>query len=81
MVYSIQILALLYNNVKPENLNRKYSISENIKVENFHNWRKYTVGSFASLRDAKATLAVLRQKGLKDAFIVGYKDSYRFLVY
>ncbi len=81
VVYSIQILALMYNNVKPDNLNRKYNISENIKVEKFGNWRKYTVGSFASLRDAKATLAVLRQKGLKDAFIVGYKDGYRFLVY
>ncbi len=80
-VYSIQILALMYNNVKPENLNRKYNISENIKVEQFHNWRKYTVGSFASLSEAKATLASLHQKGFKDAFIVGYKNGYRYLVY
>lgn len=80
-VYSIQILALMYNNVKPENLNRKYNISENIKVEQLSNWRKYTVGSFASLRDAKATLAIIHQKGLKDAFIVGYKNGYRYLVF
>lgn len=81
VVYSIQILALMYNNVKPENLNRKYNISENIKLEQFHNWRKYTVGSFASLSEAKATLANMHKKGLKDAFIVGYKEGYRFLVY
>jgi hypothetical protein len=80
-VYSIQILALMYNNVKPENLKRKYHISENIKLEKFNNWRKYTVGHFTSLKEAKASLANIKQKGLKDAFIVGYKDGYRFLVY
>ncbi|NOX47809.1 MAG: SPOR domain-containing protein [Chlorobi bacterium] len=81
VVYSIQILALMYNNVNPENLKRKYHIAESVKVEKFNNWRKYTVGHFISLREAKASLANIKQKGLKDAFIVGYKDGFRFLVY
>ncbi len=81
VVYSIQILALMYNNVNPENLKRKYHIAESVKVEKFNNWRKYTVGHFISLREAKASLAIIKQKGLKDAFIVGYKNGYRFLVY
>jgi hypothetical protein len=80
-VYRIQILALMYNNVRPENLKRKFHIVENVKVEKFNNWRKYTVGHYTSLREAKASLANIKQKGLKDAFIVGYKDDYRFLVY
>ena len=79
--YSIQILALMYNNVKPENLKRKYHISDNVKLEKFNNWRKYTVGHFTSLKEAKASLKNIKQKGLKDAFIVGYKEGYRFLVY
>jgi hypothetical protein len=81
VVYSIQILALMYNNISPDNLKSKYRITENVKVEKYHNWRKYTVGSFTSLRETKTLLANIRQKGLKDAFIVGYKNGYRFLVY
>ena len=80
-VYSIQILALMYNNVKPETLKRKYHISDNVKLERFNNWRKYTVGHFTSLSEAKASLENIKQKGLKDAFIVGYKDGYRFLAH
>ncbi len=80
ILYSIQILALMYNNVEPENLNWRYNISEKIKVEKYQNWRKYTVGNFSSINEAKVYLKTIRDKGLIDAFIVGYEDGYRFLV-
>lgn len=80
VVYRVQILALMYNNIEPENLQTKYNISENVKVEKFHNWRKYTIGNYTSFKNAKISLANLRKKGRSDAFIVGYKDGYRFLI-
>ncbi|RLD60393.1 MAG: hypothetical protein DRJ05_04715 [Bacteroidetes bacterium] len=80
ITYSIQILALMYNNVEPENLNWRYNIPEKIKVEKYQNWRKYTVGDFSSINEAKVYLKTIRDKGLIDAFIVGYEDGYRFLV-
>lgn len=75
--YRIQILALKYNKISPDALKDVFNISEEITEEASHNWRKYTVGRFSSLEDAKILKRKMIDKGITDAFVVIYNNGRR----
>jgi hypothetical protein len=75
--YRIQILALKYNRISPETLKEVLNIDEDITEEKSHSWRKYTIGRFSSLEDAKILKQKMIDKGIADAFVVIYNNGRR----
>ena len=75
--YRIQVLALKYNKISPDDLENALNIDEEITEEESHNWRKYTVGKFSSLEDAKILKQKMIDKGITDAFVVIYNNGRR----
>ena len=75
--YRIQVLALKYNKISPEALKEALNINEKITEEESHSWRKYTVGKFTSLEEAKALKQKMISKGITDAFVVIYNNGRR----
>jgi len=75
--YRIQILALKYNRISPETLKEVLNIDEDITEEKSHSWRKYTIGRFSSLEDAKILKQKMIDKGITNAFVVIYNNGRR----
>ena len=75
--YRVQVLALKYNKISPEALQDVLSINEEITEEAYRQWRKYTVGKFTSLKDAKILKQKMVNKGITDAFVVIYNNGHR----
>lgn len=78
--YRVQILALLHNKVEPDVLKGIYKIDENVREEVYGQWRKYTVGEFSSVTEAKAMQQKMIGKGITDAFIAIYENGKRITV-
>lgn len=55
----------------------QYSGQENFNVENAAEMQKFSVGLFKSYREADALKRYLQQMGLKDAWVVAYRDGSR----
>ncbi len=48
-----------------------------LRAEEYEGVKRYTLGRFKTLGDAEAFRSHIRKMGVKDAFIVGYKDGVR----
>lgn len=79
-MYRVQILALLHNKVAPDVLKDIYKIDEEVREEIYGQWRKYTVGEFSSITEAKAMQKKMIDKGITDAFIAIYENGKRITV-
>ncbi len=75
--YRVQVLALKYNKISPVALQGALNINEEITEEASRQWRKYTVGKFTSLEDAKILKQKMVNKGITDAFVVIYNNGRR----
>lgn len=78
--FRVQIMALQKNRIDPEDLARIYGIEEEISEEVYDDWRKYTIGAFKSITDAKAMKQKMIDKGIHDAFIIAYINGERFKI-
>ena len=72
VVFKVQIGA--YN--KKEDLS-KYDNSSNFSAENKDVLQKFTIGVFKDYREADTFKKYLREMGVKDAWVVSYKDGNR----
>jgi len=78
-MYRIQILALMNRSTTTEVLKEIYNIDREINEEVYNNWRKYTVGNFKSINEARILCQEMIDKGISDAFIVIYKNGERII--
>ncbi len=72
VVFKVQLGAF----AKKEDLS-KYDNSPNFSAENKDGLQKFTVGVFREYRDADTFKKYLREMGVKDAWVVSYKDGAR----
>ena len=60
---------------------KKLVISEKLSVElRSDGWYRYYVGQFTSLPEAKKKLTEMRNKGIKDSFVVSFKSNKRVII-
>ena len=79
--YRVQVMALHENGYKKvAKLKKQNAISEPIVEEKLEGWYKYTVGSYATLDEAKKLKESLINKGKTDVFIVAYKNGRRISI-
>ena len=78
--YRIQIQASK-TYIQVESVIKKLDLKEKVSVElRSDGWYRYYVGQYALLPDARAKLAEMRAKGLKDSFIVSFKTNTRKVI-
>jgi len=78
--YRVQIQASK-SYIQVETLIKKLDLKEKVSVElRSDGWYRYYIGQYALLPDARAKLAEMRAKGLKDAFIVSFKTNTRKVI-
>jgi len=78
--FRVQILALERNRIDSEDLQNIYKIEEEVSEEVDDEWRRYTLGGYKSITDAKAMKQKMIDKGITDAFIVAYINGERFKI-
>jgi N-acetylmuramoyl-L-alanine amidase len=74
IIYKVQIKA---SSVKIKSDDPINSVIEGVEVSFENNMYKYLVGSFMDEKEALARLEKVKNKGIKDAFLVKYKDGIR----
>ncbi len=75
--YRVQVFAFQTNEYTAESVRRKFNLQEPVYKEFTDEWYRYTVGSFKTLKEAKAHLNKIRRNGVHDAFIARYSDGIR----
>ncbi len=76
--YRVQIRACYKARCSLSALAKKYAISDPIQEDYVGNWYRYSIGSFATLSEAKEyRKSVIRHHGVLDAFVVAFKDGVR----
>jgi hypothetical protein len=77
VAYSVQIMASVKGGASSQVIKELYEISTDVYKEFSDGWFHYSVGNFESYTDAAKLRNSLKLRGLKDAFIVGYKNGKR----
>jgi len=78
--YRVQIQASK-TYIQVESVITKLDLKEKVSVElRPDGWYRYYIGQFTLLPEARAKLAEMRAKGLKDAFIVSFKTNTRKVI-
>jgi hypothetical protein len=75
--FSIQVMASRDPNVSPIAIREMYDVDVEIFKEFDNGWYKYTVGNFDTYQEASKMRNKLRLQGLREAFIVGYRNGIR----
>lgn len=75
--YSVQIMATRDGNISPIAVREMYDIDVDVYKEFANGWYRYIVGNFMNYSQASKLRNKLRMHGLREAFIVGYKDGQR----
>ena len=76
IVYRVQFLASKVK-LSPENILAKYKITEPLSETISSGWYKYAAGSFKTFAEALNYSKKLKNIGLKDSFVVKYKNGAR----
>ncbi len=76
IVYRVQFLASKVK-LSPENILAKYKITEPLSETISGGWYKYAAGSFKTFAEALNYSKKLKNIGLKDSFVVKYKNGAR----
>lgn len=71
IVFKVQLGAFKQKDLK------KYDNSENFSAEDANGLQKYTIGVFRDYWEADTFKKYLREMGVKDAWVVSYKDGVR----
>lgn len=75
--FSVQIMATHDGNISPLAVKEMYEIDEEVYKEFDGGWYRYIVGNFMNYNEASKLRNKFRMRGLREAFIVGYKDGVR----
>lgn len=75
--YSVQVMATRDGNVSPNAIREMYEIDIEVYKEYADGWYRYIVGNFMDYSQASKLRNKLRIQGLREAFIVGYRDGKR----
>jgi len=75
--YSVQIFAFISHKYSPEYIRKRYHIPQPVRVENDGRVERFLVGKSLDLQKAKEIQAQLIRLGIRDAFIVAYKNGVR----
>lgn len=75
--YSVQVMATRDGNVSPVAIREMYEIDIEVYKEYADGWYRYIVGNFMDYSQASKLRNKLRIHGMREAFIVGYKDGKR----
>jgi len=75
--YRVQVFAVETDQYSAESVMLKYKLTQPVYKEFSEGWYRYTVGSFTTLKSAKALMNLLRARGIKSAFIARYNDGIR----
>jgi len=75
--YSVQVMATHDGNVSPVAIREMYDIDLDVYQEFADGWFRYIVGNFMNYSQASKLRNKLRLQGLREAFIVGYRDGKR----
>ena len=75
--YSVQVMATRDGNVSPVAIREMYDIDLDVYQEFADGWFRYIVGNFMNYSQASKLRNKLRLQGLREAFIVGYRDGKR----
>lgn len=75
--FGVQILATRQNKYAVESIKSLFGLYEDIHIDNSNQLIRYIAGDFTSYVEAEKLLDTLKQKGIKDAFIVEYKNGIR----
>lgn len=76
--FRIQVRAAYKRQMSTDSLKRVLNIDNEITEERVNNWYKYSIGSFKTYDEARAfRKEFVKQKMLKDAFIIAYFDDQR----
>ncbi len=67
------------NNTTAEFIYKSFNLNETVCREEIDEWHKFTVGDFATYKEAKEHCNILREK-IDGAFVVAYKDGVRILL-
>jgi hypothetical protein len=74
-VYVVQIFAFAKHNYDPETIRRRYHIDQPVKRDFTNGINRYTVGNYKDISYARELRDTMRKKGIRDAFIIAYKDG------
>jgi cell division protein FtsN len=77
--FSVQILATKDGNISVSEIREKYDVDEEIFKEynQSDGLYRYSIGDFSSYAEAAKVRNRIRASGIRDAFVVGYKDGKR----
>jgi hypothetical protein len=75
--FSVQVMATRDGNVSPIAIREMFNIDLDVYKEFEDGWYRYIVGNFMTYQQASKIRNKLRLHGLREAFIVGYKDGKR----
>ena len=75
--FSVQVMATRDGNISPLAVREMYEIDEEVYKEFEDGWYRYIVGNFMNYNEASKLRNKFRMRGLREAFIVGYKDGRR----
>ena len=77
--FSVQILATKDGNISQSDIREKYDVDEDIFKEYSESdgLYRYSIGDFSSYTEAVKVRNKIRASGIRDAFVVGYKDGKR----
>jgi cell division protein FtsN len=77
--FSVQVLATKDGNVSESDIREKFEIEADIFKEYDENdgLYRYSIGNFSSYIEAAQVRNKIRLSGIRDAFVVGYKDGQR----
>ena len=64
-------------NISPIAVREMYGIDVDVYKEFANGWYRYIVGNFMNYSEASKLRNKLRLQGLREAFIVGYRDGQR----
>jgi len=76
-VYVVQIFAFEKTNYSPTWIKKRYKISQPVVRERDGTLSRYIIGNFTDIGPAIALRDEVLKKGIRDAFVVAYKDGVR----
>jgi cell division protein FtsN len=81
IAFTVQILATKDGNISESEMREKYDVDEVIFKEYNQNdgLYHYSIGNFGSYIEAAKVRNKIRASGIRDAFVVGYKDGERII--
>lgn len=76
-LYAVQVCAYAKHQYSTTWVKKHYHLDYPVRKENEAGLERFIIGHFKDFKDAKALCEKLRKKGIRDAWVIAYKDGKR----